>query len=54
MSEHEPWCAKVIAANAELPWSVRCDCKPRKKRPPKSEPYRDVGWLGGFDVDPIE
>lgn len=53
---HQQWCAKVIAANAEVPWTVRCDCKPKKpkkkKHPP--EPYRDVGWLGGFDVEPTK
>lgn len=30
--KHEPWCAKVIATNTELPYSVRCDCQtPQKK-----------------------
>lgn len=24
---HKPWCAAVIAQNAMLPWSVKCDCK---------------------------
>jgi hypothetical protein len=35
--EHQPWCAKAIAANAELPWTVRCDCKPKPKKASMSE-----------------
>lgn len=36
---HEPWCAQVIAENAELFWRVRCDCKPPKpKKPKKARP----------------
>jgi hypothetical protein len=27
---HAPWCAAVIAANAELPWRVKCDCQPNE------------------------
>ena len=23
---HYPWCAAVIAQNAMVPWSVKCDC----------------------------
>lgn len=29
---HEPWCAKSIAFNAQLPWAVRCDCKPKERK----------------------
>lgn len=29
--EHEVWCAKVIADNAQVPYVVKCDCKPKKK-----------------------
>lgn len=31
VGEHKPWCAKVVAANIELPWTVKCDCKPKDK-----------------------
>ena len=24
---HKAWCAKIIGANAEIPWNVRCDCQ---------------------------
>lgn len=27
---HETWCAKVIAINSEVPFSVRCDCRKQK------------------------
>lgn len=29
--QHETWCAKVIAYNAQVPFNVRCDCQ---KKPP--------------------
>lgn len=45
--EHKSWCAAVIAANAELPWRVKCDCK----RTPKSAP-RSIGSLPSGESDP--
>lgn len=30
--EHKTWCAKIIAINAECPFTVRCDCVERKGR----------------------
>jgi hypothetical protein len=38
MTQHETWCAAVIAENAMLPWRVRCDCKPKKPKEPNLLP----------------
>jgi hypothetical protein len=37
MNEHELWCAKAIADNAQVPFVVRCDCKPPTQRPKKDK-----------------
>lgn len=32
MKTHKPYCAKVIAMNAETPFAVRCDCQKKSEK----------------------
>lgn len=48
MKTHETWCAKVIAINSELPFTVKCDCNKVKKyttKIPKAKSEQEVMQL---------